>query len=626
MKNRWIWQIAVIVCAILASQGLVLAQEAPDTILHNGKIVTVDNHEVNPNLGTIAQAIAIRDGRIVAVGSDSEVRRLAGSGTRSIDLKGRTVTPGFGATHDHPQDWDPLNPYIVGKVVTDDMHIERFLNDPPDEQLQQFPRVLEEAVSKAKPGQWIRISLLYGKEYRWGNEISAFLGRQINKQMLDLAAPNNPVLVRGGFVGALLNQKAIDLVKEFYAEEAKKFSYHPLEDLVGMGVTLESFEKTGTCAVCYRQVEQDVLYPTEVLREIYREGLTWMGGYGVTINATSLYTGGAIRAYSTLDRQEQMGIRFAWGWFWPYRNDFFSDPYFLQASVSREGTGSDYFWTSGMTSHMGMDCSKLPGTSPEVKEREMECGFADSKVSKALYEYIKAGGRLAGDHVMADGEIDFILDIIEKASKDAGMTLEEIRAKRHVTEHMAMYPRPDQIPRYQELGIMTSGWDFYIWEGSGQQILQDYGERGAMQVVPRKALYEAGIMNSVEIDRPIGYTDLTYFQVLYSGITRKDMNGNIIAPQQAVSREAMLKSATLWGAYGVKREDVLGSLEPGKWADLVVLDKDYLTVPVDDIPKLRVLMTMVGGKPVHLVPSVAREWSMEPTGAQVELGGPAAQW
>ena len=88
----------------------------------------------------------------------------------------------------------------------------------------------------------------------------------------------------------------------------------------------------------------------------------------------------------------------------------------------------------------------------------------------------------------------------------------------------------------------------------------------------------------------------------------------------------MLKSATLWGAYYAMREDQLGSLEPGKWADLVVLDKDYMTVPEDDILNLRVLMTMVGGKVVHLVPSLARELGMQAAGAQVELGGPAAQW
>ena len=623
MKSPLFCRMAVLVCVVWAAQSSVWAQQAPDTILYNGKIVTVDNHEVNSNLGAIAEAIAIRGGKIVAVGGDSEVRRLADSNTQSIDLKGRTVTPGFGATHDHPADWDPLNPYIVRKVVTDDMHIERFLEDPPEQQLQQFPRVLEEAVGKARPGQWIRISLLYGKEYRWGNEISAFLGRQINKQMLDLAAPNNPVIVRGGFVGLLMNQRAIEETKKFYGEQWDKFLYSPLGDLGGAPT---DFDQTGVCGTCYRYVEQDVLYPPDVLRDIYRLGLSWMGGYGVTLNATALYTGGAIRAYNSVDRQGQMAIRLPWGWFWPFRNDLFSDPYFVQAAVSREDTGTDYFWVAGMTSMMGAGCSKLPGTSPEVKQREAKCRFANPDMSGALYEYIKAGGRLFGDHQMGDGEIDLVLDIIERASRDGGMTPEEIRAKRHVTEHMAMYPRPDQIPRYKELGMMTSGWDFYIWEGSAQQVLRDYGERGAMQVVPRKSLYDAGIRNSVEIDRPIGYTNLTYFQVLYSGITRKDQNGKVTAPQQAVDRQAMLKSATLWAAYGVKREDMLGSLEPGKWADLVVLDKDYLTVPVEEIPKLRVLMTMVGGKLIHLVPSLAREWGMEPNGAQVELGGLAAQW
>ena len=621
MKNRWIWQIAVIVCAILAGQGLVLAQQAPDTILHTGKIVTMDNHEVNSNLGTIAEAIAIRGGKIVAVGSNAEVRRLAGSNTQSIDLKGRTVTPGFGATHDHPQDWDPLNPYIIEKVVTDDMHIERLFNDPPDQQLEKFPRVLDEAVQKAKPGQWIRISMLFGPEYRWRNEITAFLGRQINKQMLDLVAPNNPVIVRAGFVGVLMNQKVIDETKKFYGDEWQKFAYDPLQN--------PNIEQTGTCGTCYREVEQDVLYPPDVLAEIYRLGLSWMTGYGQTLNATSLYTGGAIRAYSTLDRRGQMAMRMGWGWYWPERNDFFSDPYFVQAQVSREGTGSDYFWVTGMTSRMGGGCSKLPPTSPEVKERDCaNRGFTEPLISGALYEYIKAGGRLAGDHMIGDDEIDLVLDIIEKASKDGGMTLDEIRAKRHVTEHMAMYPRPDQIPRFKNLGIMTSGWDLAIWEAGqwGRQILQDYGERGAMQVVPRKSLYDAGIMNSVEIDRALAATNLTYFNVLYSGITRKDQDGQTLAPQQAIDRRAMLKSATLWAAYGVKREDVLGSLEPGKWADLVVLDKDYLTIPVEEILQLRVLMTLVGGKTEHLAPSLARELGMQPTGAQVELGGPAARW
>ena len=625
--KRWILYLGAIVWWAGAMNGLLRAQDTPDMIFYNGKIVTVDNDEVNENLGTVGQAIAIRGGKVLAVGSNDQIRKMAGPSTKSLDLKGRLMTPGFGATHDHPQDWNTLNEKVVHKVLSDDVQVERFMNVRAEQVIQQFPRVLEEAVQKSKPGNWIRISLLYGPEYRWVDEVSALMGRQITKQMLDLAAPNNPVEIRGGFVGMMINQKGIDLVKKFYEEEAPKFAFHPLVDLPGMDITVEKVEQTGVCGVCYRQVEQDVLYSPSALKEIYRLGLSWTTALGVTLNSTSLYTGGAISAFDSLDREGKMTMRLAWGYFWPYRNDFLTDPYLSRFVRSMEGRGSDYLWVHGFTSHMGMTCSKLPGTSPEVKKREMACGFTDPLISRALYEYIKAGGRLAGDHQMGDGEIDLVLDIIEKASKDAGMTPQQIRSKRHVTEHLAMYPRPDQIPRFKELGIMGSGWDITIWEGTGKKILEDYGERGANMVVPRKALYDAGIINSVEIDRPLSeYTNLTYFHVLYSGITRKDQDGNIIAPQQGISRQAMLKSATLWAAYGGLRENVLGSLKPGKWADLIVMDKDYTMVSVDDIPKLKVLATVLGGSFVHLAPSLAREWGLQPAGAQIELGGPAAQW
>ena len=628
------------VCAylILLSLGMlwigagdVRGQAAPEMILYNGKIVTMNNHEVNENIGIIVQAMAIREGKIVAVGSNDQIRPLAGGTTKSLDLKGRTVTPGFAATHDHPPDWDLLNPKLVNQVITDDKHIERFVNVLPEQVMPEFTKVFDEAVQKAKPGQWIRISLLYGLEYRWNNEISAMLGRQINKEMLNLGAPNNPVIVRGGFIGTVFNQMAIDETRKWYGDQVSKFLPEPeggtLDNLIGSMDGPGNLEAVGTCTVCYRYPEQDVIYKPDDLREVYRLGLSWMTGYGQTINATALYTGGAIRAYADIDRNGQMAMRMGWAWFWPYRNDFFFDPYFLQAQVSRQGTGSDYLWLTGMTPNMGGGCTKLPRVTPlPANQVEAKCSYTDRDVNRSLYEYVKAGGRLAGDHIAADGEIDHILDIIEKASKDAGMTPQQIAAKRHVTEHMAMYPRPDQIPRFKALGIMTSGWQLSIYEGAAERIMENYGERGAMQVVPRKSVYDAGIMNSVEIDRPIGYTNLTFFNVLYIGITRKDKDGKAIAPQQAVSREAMLKSATLWGAYGTLKEKVLGSLEPGKWADLLIMDKDYLTVPVDDITKLRVLMTMVGGKVVHVVPTAAREFGMQPTGAQVDLGGPAANW
>ena len=621
MKRQLVLRMAVMASVLWAGQSLLWAQQAPDTILYNGKIVTVDNHEINADVGTIAEAVAIQDGKIVAVGSNAEIRRMAGGSTQSRDLKGRTVLPGFAATHDHPMDWDQLNPYIVKKVVTDDMHIERFLNEAPEQNLQKFPRVLEEAVRAAKPGQWIRISLLHGREYRGMRENTGFLGRQITKQMLDLAAPDNPVLVRAGFVGMVVNQKAFELTNQWYEENGG-------DNMPHWGPLGPEVEQNGLGSVSFRGVEQDVLYPNDVLREIYRLGTSWWAGYGVTLNASAIYTAAALNAYNTLDRNGEIVIRIPWTWLGSNGTDHFADPYFRATMNLMQGIGSDHLWMGGVwPAGIGTDCTTLPGTTPEVKAREPECSFGPGTAARqALYNLVKSGGRFTGMHTGGDKDIDYVLEIIQQASKDAGMTLEEIRAKRHAYDHMAINPRPDQVPILANLGMQTGGWDFYIWEGRGQEVLRDYGEEAAQWVVPRKSLLDGGVRSSVEIDRPLGYTDLTFFTVLYAGISRKDQNGAITSPQQGVSREAMLKSATLWGAYYAMREDQLGSLEPGKWADLVVLDKDYMTVPEDDILNLRVLMTMVGGKVVHLVPSLARELGMQAAGAQVELGGPAAQW
>ena len=611
--------ITLVIVGMLWGSGWLWAQQqqAPDTVLYNGKIVTVDNHEVNANLGTITQALAVREGKIVAVGNNTQIRALAGPNTRSIDLKGRTVTPGFIVTHDHPQDWNTLNEKIVKKVVNDDMHIERFLNVAPDEVLRQFPRVLEEAVQKAKPtpGKWIRISLLYGKDfnYEWRIGINALIGRQINKQMLDLAAPNNPVHVRLGFTGSLFNQKAIDEINKVYGEAMKYFPP----------------DATGRQFYGYRYSESAVTYPFEAITEIFRLGLSWYTGYGQTLNGTALYSPAQIRVYRTLDRRGQLAMRFAWSWFWSFRNDLFEDPYFVQALVALEGSGSDYFWLDGMDPEHGGMCSKLTATPEGEANKARDCAnpnYARPAVSKALYEYVKAVGRMSGNHMMGDHEIDLMLDIIEKASKDGGLTLDEIREKLHISNHMTMYPRTDQIPRFKNLGMMTSGFDFALYDGMVREATRDYGERGAMQAVPRKAMFESGVMNNLENDRPIEYTDLTFFDIFYTALTRKDQNGTLYAPATAIDRQSMLKVATIFGGYATKKEDVLGSLEPGKWADLTVMDKDYLTVPIEDIRKIRILMTMVGGKVEHLAPSLAREIGLQPTGAQVELGGLAASW
>ncbi len=118
----------------------------------------------------------------------------------------------------------------------------------------------------------------------------------------------------------------------------------------------------------------------------------------------------------------------------------------------------------------------------------------------------------------------------------------------------------------------------------------------------------------------------TYWNQGYALITRKNENGAVVAPEEAIDRTTLMKMSTSWPAEYVLREKYIGTLESGKLADLLVLNKDYFTVPEAEIPEIYPVMTVVGGKIIHLVPSLAREIGMQPAGAQVKLGSPAAQW
>ena len=179
---------------------------------------------------------------------------------------------------------------------------------------------------------------------------------------------------------------------------------------------------------------------------------------------------------------------------------------------------------------------------------------------------------------MGDRDTDYVLDLVEKASQEAGLTIDQIKARRHIPFDHGDFVRPDQAERAAELGMIGGTWDFTLWESADQRF-KDYGERGSSWHVPRKTMVSAGLMNTYEIDRPLGYTNLNGFTVLGAGLTRKGQDGRVYAPEERIDRQTMLKVATIWGAYYMLREDLLGSLEAGKFADFIVLDKGLYDNP-----------------------------------------------
>jgi hypothetical protein len=276
------------------------------------------------------------------------------------------------------------------------------------------------------------------------------------------------------------------------------------------------------------------------------------------------------------------------------------------------GHGTDHLWLIGAWGRAGSACMtipRLPQAGSEGGTREVPCvlgsGGAYRQRTEAL---IRSGLRLATIYTNGDKDIDYLLDAIENASKDAGLTLDEIRAKRHSFDGRG--PRPDQIPRMKRLGMTATLFNGNLDGAAG--MVAAYGAQYASWVVPRMSFTRAGVMSTNGVDAP---KPRVLFQEVLQGMTRADReNKKVYAPEERADRIIQLKALTRWGAYAMLRDDLLGTLEPGKFADFIVLDRDFLTIPEDEIPSIRVMMTAVGGKTVYIAPAFGSEVGIAPIG------------
>lgn len=567
----------------------------PDMIFYNGKIVTVDDSSFGPSVGTIVQAMAIRNDRILKTGTNSEIQALAGPKTRKFDLKGREVLPTFTHTHEHPTDWDWVEPSPLEHVLPsgrNDFIIVRWLNGTAKEQLSQWKSVLKEAVAQAKPGQWIWESFDFGSNFENADELFAAFPKEVTREAVDQIAPNNPVRVRDAWP---IQPQVITNTKGM--EEAKKV--YP--DLGG-----------GDLDINGRPMEVNVILKdhVEFLAEMLKATFELWASQGITGFGTSPYASNNLRAISLLDQKHELPARVGWGY-----NGYAWDDETMRYIGGLLGNGTDHLWNIGAWSSGGGTCTTI-NTRPEVKSRE-KCNFEPgSKGRQHVAAIVRGGGRIATMHTGGDKDIDYLMDAILKASKDAGMSMDQIRAKRHAFDHSSGAPRPDQIPVMKNLGMMASMINTDLWEQRQDYDIyyraRDYPIEYLNWVVPRKSVTAAGIPTGWETDRALPHKE---FLLIWEGMTRfNPSDKKVYAPGERTDRIIQLKSETRWGAYYLLRENLMGTLEAGKYADFMVLDRDFLAIPEDDIPNTKVLMTVVGGKIVHLMPDLAKEFGTSPIG------------
>lgn len=552
-----------IFCSLAFSQDLppeVIAY--PQMVLYNGKVLTVD-----PNF-SVAQAIAIRDDRVLAVGTNDRILRMAGPSTRRIDLEGKTVVPGFIDTHAHYGDYDILNMLLEEKGIQWEGQIEwlGLIWQDVDMALRDIKR----AVDAASPGELVRVPISIADK-------SNLLSR-ITMQQLDAISPRNPVVVvsQVGVGPAAVNTEAIELAKIPPATPGL-----PQDGRVGI---------TGQANQMLAQYLQWAV-PVEKVIPWHKKTQERANSWGLTMVTTRI-TPNEFNGIRELWLKGELTLRWRVG---------FPGPVDIPNTGNVSDLGDDWFRISGSGGgpYLGGPSSMLGQghwSSRLVPLRPGEGALASwPQTRQQLLEMWRYGWSAPNSHILGDLAVRELLDVIEEAQRNPVVKSSN---QRFTLDHMVEINDRD-IARIKRLGVIPSNLmkDLFSEGVIGYSTFETvFGREYVHTLVPLKKYLEAGIRPTLEADTGEAVKGEPLWIIQRAVCRCVDGSGRIVGADQKVSREDALRMKTIWSAAYVGDEKKLGSLEPGKLADLIVLGSDYMTVPEDQISKIKVVLTVVGGE------------------------------
>lgn len=532
------------------------ALPAAETILINGKIYTVDR-----NFSSV-QALAIAGGKILAVGSTEDMRKLAAPSTRVIDLGGRTVIPGLADNHLHSAGGGPGVDLSHARTM------------------QELLAAIAVRAKQAKQGE----AVITNSDW---HEAQLKEQRLPLRRDLDMAAPETPVVVVRGGHEYILNSAALkkwNITADTPAPSGGGISRYP--DGEPNGELVDAAKNlVHVPAPPLKDVETRIREQQEEYRKLNAAGLT-----------SVRHPGAPIEEYRLLQEMERRGlltmhVNFLVGLFGA------RDAESVKKSVTSWNVQPDEgdAWLRIGGAKLLVDGGfeggwmTAPYQEPYGKGRTY---FGLQIISQEPYTAIvKALNRLGwrvATHAVGDAAIDQVLAAYEAANKE-----KSIAGRRWTIEH-GFIPRPEQFARINRLGVVVSAQDhLYL---AGPSLKKYWGEQRANWVTPMRAYLDNKVAVSAGTDSPV--VPFSPLAVIYHFVTRDTISGGVFGADQRITREEALRLSTINNAYLNFEEASKGSLEPGKFADLVVLSGDILTCPEREIADLRVLMTMVDGKVV----------------------------
>ncbi|MBI4444883.1 MAG: amidohydrolase family protein [Acidobacteria bacterium] len=579
--------------------------QSADLILHNGKIVTVDS-----NFST-AEAMAIRSDEILAVGTNEQVLRLADSSTRKIDLNGKTVIPGLIDTHSHFHQYGRSHyRKELGSQNLREYPIDWSLVKTENDVLTQISQIIKEY--RFKPGEWIFFTAA-----KWGEAQHSIYYEDLTMKDLDKVAPDNPIVVSQGggtiiYEGiALINTRAKEILWGKYEDFLEKYGRY-WKDSNG--------DPTGILEVPATKILEQQLLPMpspRILAPMLKKELEEWSAMGVT-TVSSRIGSHDVEALRMLEQSGQLKVRVPYG-----NEDFFSveDP---EATFQRmgnlTGTGSSKLWLIGFSPivadgsgpRAATDLRRIEEYGQDGKYFPIGQAFLDPEYRGAKANYYKdwllalarVGGRLSSTHIAGDRTVRQMLDVMEAIDQEV-----PIRDKRWAFDHCRLINLAD-IPRSVKLGVYWSCNPSTL--NGAPETEAVYGEKVAHNsYFPIKTLLEKGAKVVFEMD---GHRNIWGdLELLFT----REVKGKVYGPHERIDKATGLKMITRWAAEYVIREKEIGSLEVGKKADLVVLDRNYLEIPDEEVSEIQALMTICDGEIVHLHPRFAEEYQLKPEGVVV---------
>ncbi len=528
-----------------SAQGSGAPGPAPDVILSNGKIITVDERF------SLAQAVAIRGDRIVAVGTDAEVAKLATPATRRIDLRGRAVIPGLIDNHMHltrygtTWQWEVRWDGIGSRAAA----LEKL-------------RARTKAVA---PGEWIYN--LGG----WAIEQFADDPRPFTREELDKVAPNNPVLLQASYYEVYLNSLALT---QLGIDDKSPSNPWVVRDSAGRPtgrITEAGFR--GLVAklpeASPAAVEKSTL---GMIADLNRSGLTSFGVAGCDADLIALYKRWASEDKLNVRTYCINGVGVG------------TSPEQVERALPRiaelklfQGNNyvDDIFYGESVYGPLH-DPMFIKSSDPKPEQLLLWRKIATEIAKNRLPLHV---------HANLKNTIDGFLDQIEAINKEY-----PVKNLRWVLAH-ANQLDATQLARMRELGIYAAVHPWAVINGGiNQRVFGD----AALDMAPLDTIQKSGVMWGFGSDGSRA-NQILPFTTLGWAVTGKMVGGAKVL-RQPISREDALIAHTRRNAFLVFQENNLGSIQAGRLADLVVLDRDYLTIPADQIKDIQPVMTMVGGR------------------------------